>query len=69
MKRFTAQEVISILRKNGFILVSQRGSHQKWRNPETKKQVIVAYHKGKQLPEGTLKSIVKGSGISEDVWM
>ena len=30
------------------------------------KQVIVPYHKGKQLPLGTLKSIIDGSGISEE---
>lgn len=39
--RLTVQEIIGVLRKHGFILVSQRGSHQKWRNEETGKQVIV----------------------------
>jgi len=68
MRRLTSAEVIAILRKHGFSLVSQKGSHQKWRNTESRKQVIVAVHKGKQLPEGTLKSIVKGSGIPEEIW-
>jgi predicted RNA binding protein YcfA (HicA-like mRNA interferase family) len=68
MKHFTSQEVVSILKKHGFILVSQKGSHQKWRNYDSKKQVIVADHKGRQLPEGTLRSIVKGSAIPEEDW-
>ena len=51
---------------HGFALVSQRGSHQKWRNDKTGKQVIVPYHKGKRLPIGTLKAIIEGSGISPD---
>lgn len=61
--RLKASEVTEILQRYGFTLVSQRGSHQKWRHPDTGKQVIVPYHKGKQLPLGTLKSIIKGSGI------
>ncbi|MBI2860427.1 MAG: type II toxin-antitoxin system HicA family toxin [Chloroflexi bacterium] len=61
--RLTADEVISVLRRHGFVFVSQLGSHQKWRNFSTGKQVIVPYHQGKQLPIGTLGSIIAGSGI------
>lgn len=66
LPRLKASEVVSILQRHGFILVSQRGSHQKWRHPDTGKQVIVPHHKGKQLPLGTLRSIIEGSGISEN---
>ena len=66
LPRLTADEVARALRRHGFILVSQRGSHQKWRHPETGRQVIVPYHKGKQLPLGTLNSIIDGSGIPRD---
>jgi predicted RNA binding protein YcfA (HicA-like mRNA interferase family) len=68
MKYLTAQEVGAILKEHGFLLVSQKGSHQKWRNTQTGKQVIVAFHKGKQLPTGTMRSIIKGSGIPEEFW-
>jgi predicted RNA binding protein YcfA (HicA-like mRNA interferase family) len=61
-----AVEVIHIIRSHGFFEVSQHGSHQKWRNPVTNRQVIVPLHKGKQLPFGTLHSIIDGSGIPED---
>jgi predicted RNA binding protein YcfA (HicA-like mRNA interferase family) len=43
-------------------------SHQKWRNPVTSKQVIVAQHKGKVLPLGTMGSIIAGSGVALDKW-
>ena len=66
LPRLSAEEIIHILNRNGFSLISQRGSHQKWRNTDTGKQVIVPYHKGKALPLGTLKSIIDGSGISEN---
>jgi len=57
-----AKEVIKILRKHGFVLVAQSGSHQKWRH-ENGRQVIVAMHGSKPIPVGTLKSIVEGSGL------
>jgi predicted RNA binding protein YcfA (HicA-like mRNA interferase family) len=63
--RFKAAEVVNILQHHNFILISQRGSHQKWRNQSTGKQVIVPIHKGKELPLGTLISIIDGSGIPE----
>lgn len=61
LPRLRAREVIRILQQHGFIQVSQRGSH-----PDTGRQVIVPYHKGKQLPLGTLKSIIEGSSILEE---
>jgi predicted RNA binding protein YcfA (HicA-like mRNA interferase family) len=64
--RLKAAEVIRILQRYDFTLVSQRGSHQKWRNQNTGKQVIVPNHKGKDLPIGTLNSIIDGSGIPEN---
>ena len=66
LPRLHADEAARVLRRHGFIMISQRGSHQKWRHPETGKQVIVPYHKGKQLPLGTLNSIMDGSGIPRD---
>lgn len=66
MPRLKADEIVKILQQHGFTLISQRGSHQKWRNQETGKQVIVPYHKGRQLPLGTLRSIIEGSGIHEE---
>ncbi len=66
LPRLKASEVIKILQKHRFNLISQRGSHQKWRHNNTGKQVIVPYHKGKQLPLGTIKSIIEGSGIAEN---
>ncbi|MDD5189871.1 MAG: type II toxin-antitoxin system HicA family toxin [Dehalococcoidales bacterium] len=61
--RLTAAEVNKILQKCGFTLISQRGSHQKWRNYDSGRQVIVPFHQGKQLPLGTMKSIIDGSNI------
>lgn len=62
-----ANDVVRVLRRNGFMLVSQKGSHQKWRHADGQ-QVIVAMHGSKPIPLGTLRSIVKGSGLGADAF-
>ncbi len=61
----TAKEVTRTLRRNGFSLIGQSGSHQKWRHANGR-QVIVPVHGSKNLPIGTLKSIIDGSGLDVD---
>ena len=58
----SANDVIKVLRRHGFELAGQAGSHQKWRHSNGR-QVIVAIHGSKPIPIGTLKSIIDGSGI------
>jgi predicted RNA binding protein YcfA (HicA-like mRNA interferase family) len=60
--------VIAVLRRGGFHLAGSSGSHQKWRNAATGKQVIVPYHRGHILPLGTMRSIIEGSGIGIEMW-
>jgi predicted RNA binding protein YcfA (HicA-like mRNA interferase family) len=67
--RLTADRVISVLRRHGFVLAGSAGSHQKWRNVSTAKQVIVPYHRGRILPLGTMKAIIEGSGIDPVNWI
>ena len=63
LRRMNADEVERILRKYGFELISQKGSHRKWRSSQQDAQVIVPYHRGKDLPTGTLRNIMsKDSG-------
>jgi len=68
LRSFSAKELERLLRKYGFVLVSQKGSHRKWRNPETHSQVIVPYHAGRDLPTGTLMSILTAAEIPDKEW-
>lgn len=68
MRRMTAREVEGLLRRYGFQLVSRKGSHRKWRQPDTGLQVIVPEHRGRTLPTGTLRAILKGAEIPESEW-
>ncbi len=68
LRRMNADEVEHILRKYGFDLVSQKGSHKKWRSRNQDTQVIVPYHRGKDLPTGTLRNIMITAMIPEKEW-
>jgi predicted RNA binding protein YcfA (HicA-like mRNA interferase family) len=63
-----ADEVERLIQNYGFELISQKGSHCKWRNLEQKLQVIVPYHKGRNLPLGTLRNIMTTANIPESDW-
>lgn len=60
----TSKQMLKILKKNGFIIVSQNGSHVKLVNIETNRTVIVPYH-SKDLKRGLEKAIYKQAGIEE----
>jgi len=60
----TPDDLISILLQNGFEFDHQRGSHRVYYNLQTGRRVIVPYHK-KDLPKGTLLSILKQAGLRE----
>jgi len=56
-----AKDILKILRQNGFIQVSQRGSHIKLTKDD--KLTIVANHGKKDIPIGTVKQIEKDTGV------
>lgn len=68
IRRMNADQVERILQRYGFELVSQKGSHRKWRNLDRQIQVIVPDHKGSDLPVGTLRNIMSSADIPEAEW-
>ena len=68
VRRMTALELERLLAGHGFEFLIQRGSHRKWRHPETGLQVVVPYHKGRPIPIGTLLHILKGAEIPREEW-
>jgi len=56
-----AKEIIKILKENGFVKKSQKGSHEKYIKDD--KTVIVPIHGKRDIPVGTIKSIELQSGI------
>ncbi len=62
----SGKEVISVLKKAGFIQVRQKGSHVSLQKitPDKTYKVIVPMHK--ELAKGTLLDILRQSGIAKD---
>ena len=66
---FTADEVIRKLRRAGFVFDRQaKGSHEIWWNPENHARTTVPHHPG-DLPEGTLRAILRQAKLSIDEFL
>jgi hypothetical protein len=48
-------------------VVRQKGSHQRLENPQRPRNAVtVAVHAGRDLPEGTLRAILRRAGLSRE---
>ena len=59
----SSKEIIRVLEQNGFIFVSQKGSHKKFKK---EKRIVIVPHPKKEIPRGTLASILRQAGIDKD---
>lgn len=64
-KRYTPKEVIKRLERFGFTKDRQSGSHVILYNHSTNQRAVVPFHL-KQLPQGTLLSILREAKISKE---
>ena len=62
MRRMGSEEAMRLLRKNGFVEKRQTGSHLIFFHPVSRLTVPVPVGR-KDLPIGTLRSILKGAGL------
>lgn len=66
---FKYREVVRKIKKLGFEFYRQAaGSHEIWFNPLTKKYTTIPNHSG-DIPEGTLKAILKQAEIEIDLFL
>jgi len=66
-KLLSSKEIICVLLNQGFVFVSQKGSHAKYRkhSPKSTRTVIVPCPK-REIPLGTFVSILRQSGLSKE---
>lgn len=63
---FRYREIVRRLREFGFAFDRQAaGSHEIWYNEQSDKYTTIPNHPG-EMPEGTLRAILKQAGISPD---
>lgn len=65
LPRVTAAQAIRVLRRCGFHLVRQSGSHKIYKN-EAGKRVTVSFHSGKVLHPKVLRSILREAELTID---
>lgn len=65
-KLLSSRTVIKVLEKRGFVFISSKGSHAKYRkiSKQGTLTAIVPINK-KEIPHGTLRSILRQSGLKE----
>ena len=59
----TSRDILKILRKDGWYIVDQDGSHAQLKHPNKPGKVTVPIHGSKDIPPGTLNSILKQAGL------
>jgi predicted RNA binding protein YcfA (HicA-like mRNA interferase family) len=60
---YSSDHIISILKRNGFIYKSSRGSHHKYIKEQ---RIVIIPHPKKEIPYGTFLSILKQSGLKKE---
>lgn len=65
LRVLTPKQLIKILEKLGFQLDHSTGSHFIFYEPESKRRAVVPVH-AKDLPKGTIMSILKQAGITKE---
>ncbi len=63
--RMTVREVLKMLEADGWRLLVSRGSHRQFKHPIKPGRVTVAGKPSDDLPQGTLNSILKQSGLKK----
>lgn len=60
---YSSGYIIKILKKRGFVFVSQKGSHQKFRKDSN---IVIVPSPKKEIPMGTFHSILRQSGLRKE---
>lgn len=58
----TAKEIIKILKKDGWVIINQEGSHVQLKHPSKTGKVTVPMHSG-DIAKGTLNRIYQQAGL------
>jgi predicted RNA binding protein YcfA (HicA-like mRNA interferase family) len=62
---YSSAHVVKTLEREGFQFVSQRGSHAKYRKAGDPVRTVIVPAARKEIPRGTLRSILRQSGLDE----
>lgn len=69
LPRVTAEQTLRALRRDGWFLSRQSGSHAMLRRPEREGRVTVPLHRGRTLKLGTIASIIEQAGLTTEEFL
>ena len=64
-KLFSSQTIVKVLLANGFVFVSQKGSHTKYRKEGEPTLTVIVPANRKEIPYGTFRSILRQANLKE----
>jgi len=65
-KLYSSAYIVKVLQKEGFIYISQKGSHVKFRRYGKPTLTVIIPAGKRDIPYGTFRSILRQSNLSED---
>jgi len=64
----SSRHIQDVFEENGFVVVSQKGSHIKLRKAGNPVLTVILPANRKEIPRGTFRSILRQSTLPEDVF-
>jgi len=65
-KLYSSKEIIQVLQKKGFVYISQRGSHVKFRKEGNPSLTVIIPANRREIPHGTFRSILRQANLTEE---
>jgi predicted RNA binding protein YcfA (HicA-like mRNA interferase family) len=65
-KLFSSRDIIKVLQKRGFVYISQKGSHAKFRKNGNPTLTVIVPAGKREIPYGTFRSILRQANLAED---
>jgi len=65
-KLYSSSEIIKVLQKRGFVYISQKGSHAKFRKTASPTLTVIVPAGKREIPFGTFRSILRQASLSEN---
>ena len=65
-KLYSSDYIIKVLLAQGFVFISQKGSHTKYRKTGNPTLTVIVPAGRKVIPMGTFNSIIRQSGLAKE---
>ena len=65
-KLYSSKQIVKVLQSEGFVYISQKGSHVKFRKSSKIVLTVIVPANKKEIPFGTFKSILRQADLREE---